>query len=153
MKTVIHPTEDKDKVLKAVRNLFDGDIRIVEIDEDYYEVRGYSEDRDSLNKIYNLIRIEQVITAVRSYMQKHLRGNKVTLIIHKQAAYVNKLSLVDSDRESPMGTITITIESDNIDEIIDWLAPEITPQPRKKHRKTSRAHRAQRKQMLKKTFK
>ena len=153
IRCIIHPTEDKNKVLKAIKNIFDGEIRLVKIDENKYEVQGYSEDLRSLEKLHNMVRIEQIITAVRSYIEKHTRGNRITLIIHKQAAYANKLSLIDSDRESPLGAIRIEIESDNINEIKDWLAPEIFTPIRKRKKHAGKTTRAQRKQLLKKTFK
>ncbi len=152
VKTIIHPTEAKEKVLQAVSNIFSGTLRIRDLGDGYYEVIGESSTLDSLDKLYDMIRVEQIITAVRSYLQKHSRSGRIKIMIHKQAAYMGKLSLVDSDKESPLGAITITIDTDNIDEVIDWLAPEIG-KPKSKKKKNSRSKRAHRKQLLKKTFK
>ena len=55
---------------------------------------------------------------------KGLRGNTIVFKIHKQAAYVGKISFIDDDRESPLGAITFTIETSDPERLIDWLAPK-----------------------------
>ncbi|RLG80751.1 MAG: hypothetical protein DRO13_02985 [Thermoprotei archaeon] len=118
------PTEDPEKVREAVLNVFNGEVVVVEEGKGYYRVEGFSNSRSSLNKMYNLVRAGQIAPAVRSYLLKNKRGNAITILLHKQAAYMGKISLIDSDRESPLGAIRIEIEHDNPYEIINWLAPE-----------------------------
>ncbi len=133
--TIVKPTEDPEKVKKAVENIFNGEVVIVDEGNGYYRVEGISTSRKALNKLYNMIRMEQVIAATRSYLLKNTRRNVITILLHKQAAYVNKLSFIDSDRESPLGAIKLVIEADDPKEIIDWLAPKI------EERRTSRRKR------------
>ncbi len=123
VETIIKPTEDPVKVRKAVENVFTGEILVTNIGDGYKKVEGFSTRLESLSALYNLIRIEQIIPAARSYLLKGTKGNTIRFMIHKQAAYMRKISFVDSDRESPLGAIKFTIESQDPMKIIDWLTP------------------------------
>ncbi len=151
VKTRVRPTEDLDKVLKAVENIFTGELKVVEEGDGYYTIEGFATSRESIEKLYNILRIEQVLSAARAVLENKTIGNKIRFILHKQAAYVGKASFIDSDRESPMGGIIVEIETDNPEEFIDWLTPRIGGG--KKHARHTRSQRAKRKQRLKKTFK
>jgi len=119
----VKPTEDLEKVKKAVSNVFSGELVVIDEGNGYYRIEGFSTSREALMKLYNLIRIEQIDPAVRSYLLRNVHGNRITICLHKQAAFMNKISLIDSDRESPLGAIRIEIEADNPYELIDWLTP------------------------------
>jgi len=123
VETIIKPTEDPVKVRKAVENVFTGEILVTNIGDGYKKVEGFSTRLESLSALYNLIRIEQIIPAARSYLLKGTKGNTIRFMIHKQAAYMRKISFVDSDKESPLGAIKFTIESQDPMRIIDWLTP------------------------------
>ncbi|OYT37877.1 MAG: hypothetical protein B6U89_06645 [Desulfurococcales archaeon ex4484_58] len=125
VEAIVNPTEDPKKVRKAVENVFDGEILVREQGNGYMKIEGFSTDRSALNKLYNLIRTYQIISAARSYLLKGLSGNRIVILLHKQAAYVKKLSFIDSDKESPLGAIKILIETSDPRELIDWLAPEL----------------------------
>ncbi len=150
IKTRVRPTEDLDKVLKAVGNIFTGELKVIDEGEGYYTIEGFATNKESIEKLYNILRIEQVLSAARAILEKKTHGNKIRFILHKQAAYVGKASFIDSDRESPMGGIIVEIETDNPEEFINWLTPRVGGGVGKKH---TRSQRAKRKQILKKTFK
>ncbi len=151
IKASVKPTEDKEKVIRAIKNIFDGELVVSEVQEGYYIIEGYSNRKESLDKLYNAIRVEQIIAAARSILKKKTYRNKIKLLLHKQAAYAGKISFIDNERESPLGAIYLEIEAEEPDEIIDWLAPEI--KTRRSKKKSSRKQRSVRKQNLRKTFK
>ncbi|MEM0099678.1 MAG: RNA-binding domain-containing protein, partial [Desulfurococcaceae archaeon] len=74
----------------------------------------------------NAIRIQQIEQAVRAYLYKRIENSTLVILIHKQAAFAGKVSLIDSDRESPLGPIRITITgtSNEIEEVIKFLTEE-----------------------------
>jgi len=120
----VRPTEDLDKVRKALLNVFEpGKIEVIERDRGYKLLVGKSNSYRSLLKIYELIRRERIMDAARSMLRKGVIGNMLIFKVNKQAAYQGKLSFVETDSESPMGAITFIIETDNPHEVIDWLAP------------------------------
>lgn len=122
----VKPTEDVEKVKKAVLNLVDiGELSTVDIGGGYKLLTGVSEDVKSLAKLHRLLRIERILDTARNIMLKSLvGGNTLVLKFHKQSAYAGKASIVTHDDESPLGPITLTITSDRIREVIDWLAPK-----------------------------
>lgn len=119
----INPTEDPNKVRRAVENVFNGEIMIINDETGYRRIEGFSTKLESLGRLYNLIRIEQIVPATRAYLYKGIHGNTITFMLHKQAAYVGRISFVDGDNESPLGAIRFDIESNDPRRIIDWLAP------------------------------
>lgn len=119
----VRPTEDPEKVVKAVKNLLDIELKVIELPNEYKLVTGESSNINPLRKLHALLRQERILDAARSYMLRNRRGNSLELKLHKQAAYVGRISLVTYDEESPMGPIRVIIASDKINDIIDWLAP------------------------------
>jgi len=117
------PTENVEKVKQAVRNIFVGDIIVQEQGNGYRLVKGISLTIDALKPLRDLARMQQVEPALKSYLYKYLENNTITLLLHKQAAYAGKLSLIDSEKESPLGPIRIIIEGDEgeLSNLIEYL--------------------------------
>ncbi len=120
----VRPTESVEKVLKAVRNVFDGEIRVEDKGRGYKVVRGYSNTAYSLHKIHYLLRLYRILDAARKYLHKGIRGNTIVFRLNKQAAYMGRVSFVDSDHESPLGSIVFVIETSDPERLVDWLAPK-----------------------------
>lgn len=120
----VRPTEDKDKVVKAVTNLFNLDkIEMLE-DYPYSRLVGESSKIESLVKLHRILRQERILDTFRSILLSNKIGNTTEFRLNKQSAYVGRVTLVTLDSESPLGPITVRITSDKIDEVIDWLAPK-----------------------------
>ncbi len=120
----IRPTEDPVRVRKAVENIFNGRVRVIEREKGVKEVIGESYSIESLMRLHELVRIYRILDAARKSLQKGVHGNTIVFKLHKQAAYMGKISFIDSDRESPLGSITFYIESSDPKKLIDWLAPK-----------------------------
>lgn len=120
----LRPTEDEEKVLRALMNVFEPQT-IERVDmKDYVLIRGLSDSLASLQRLHKLLRQQEVLEAARAYMIRAAREGSLTLLLHKQAAYEGKVSLLTWDQESPLGPLRITINySGDIREVIDWLAP------------------------------
>ncbi|MGC9112166.1 RNA-binding domain-containing protein [Acidilobus sp.] len=120
----LRPTESEEKVMKALTNLFDPE-RVEKVQAGDYEIiRAYASSLASLQKLHRLLRAQEILEAARSYMLKELKGDAVTMLFHKQAAYEGKVSLLTWSEESPLGPIKITIRHPSIRDVIDWLAPQ-----------------------------
>jgi len=119
VKTELNPTEDIDKVIKAINNLFDYDE--IEIGEDYVHVSGGKESIVNLRKD---LRERKIRGAARKMMLKGIHAGKIHFKLSKQAAFVGVPNFVEDDL-SPLGEIEVEIETDNTENFIDWIAPEI----------------------------
>ncbi|MCK4953047.1 hypothetical protein KAS14_04620 [Candidatus Bathyarchaeota archaeon] len=120
----VKPTEDSDKVRKAVENIiWDAEFKIT-------PQRGGSlltakaKGIDSLTKIFNLLRRERVLDAARSVLFKGLDEKSITFYLNKQVAYAGHLSFSEPTAESPLGPIKVKIRGDNLREFIEWLTPK-----------------------------
>ncbi len=120
----LRPTEDESKVMKAIENLFEPEnVERIQMG-DYELIRATSSSLASLSRLHRQLRVQEILEATRSYLLKSVKGNSVTLLLHKQAAYEGKVSLLTWGDESPLGPIKVTIEHPNIRDVIDWLAPQ-----------------------------
>ncbi|MEM4970586.1 MAG: RNA-binding domain-containing protein [Sulfolobales archaeon] len=123
----VRPTEDIEKVRKALSNLFNLEsYRVAEVGT-YKVIIGESSSITSLLKIREIIVRERIADTARRIFSRSAVDKYLSFKINKQAAYAGKLSFVEEDRESSMGPINVFIEAKDIKKLIDWLAPN-TPE-------------------------
>jgi Uncharacterized protein conserved in archaea len=123
VETEIRPTEDEERVLRAVTNIFDAEkVEIIDFGASRILVAS-SNSVSSLLKLHRAFRAERILDAARSVLKRGVRGSTIVFHLHKQAAYMGRVSFVDGDQESPLGAIRVTIHYSNPEDIIDWLAP------------------------------
>ena len=118
----INPTEELEKVKKAVNNLF-GNISITTKTEgESCTLTGEAAGQDSLTKFRNLLRNDRIRDAARKALLRKIRGNTIGFYLNKQVAYSGHISFSEETAESPLGPIKIIIETDNPQQLIEWLA-------------------------------
>ena len=120
----INPTEDEDKVTKAVENVF-GNMKFEFKPQDGKKLlvakgTGIS----GLAKFGDMLRRERIRDAARHVLFDGLNGKLLTFYLNKQVAYEGHLSFSNPTGESPLGPIRVQIRCDNPSELIDWLAPK-----------------------------
>ncbi len=120
----IRPSEDIEKVKKAVLNLVSPTIiNFEKIGDKTYLVASAASCR-ALYKLRDLIKKQEIEDSARLVLTRGIISEKKIVIhVNKQAAYVGHLSFVTEEKESPLGPITIIIETDRVRQLIDWLAP------------------------------
>ena len=124
----VKPTEDENKVISALKNIFIPEKIEIDILEYKKIIRALSNSIESLESFYFLIRHQRILDATRRYLFKGISGNTIVFSVNKQAAFMKKISFCDfSERESPLGPITFTILFKNNRDLrtfIEWLAPK-----------------------------
>lgn len=117
-------TEDKEKVLAAVKNFFDLD-EILEEREKYSTIiRGFASSPDSLSKLYKALRRFRILDAARQYLLRGREAGGVRFYLNKQVAYVGKISFCSFEYgESPLGAISVFVKTSSPERFIDWLTP------------------------------
>ncbi len=113
VRTICRPTENVDKVMKSMLNIFP-DLQIEQQDE---ELVGTGQSIDLLEEI---LRNQRIRSAARKVFHNSVDGNKLTFRLNKQVAYVGKVNFAE---RSPLGDIEVTIEDDNLMVLIDRIAP------------------------------
>ena len=113
----VYPSEDSAKVLRAVKNVVsncspeiaDGRIRIA------------TKNPEVLITIYEQIRSRRVMGVFRKVLLRNMIANSTWFYLNKQAAFVGTVSICEEESESPLGPIKITIKSNELESLMNWL--------------------------------
>jgi predicted RNA binding protein with dsRBD fold (UPF0201 family) len=116
----VNPSEDPEKIRAAVSNV------ILNTSYDYKDgsIKAVSRDLHSLSKIKETIQKRKVNRVYRRQIQYNTKGDTTWFYLNKQAAYANVIAICDEAEESPMGPIKIIIHCEDLEKVVDWLAPE-----------------------------
>lgn len=112
-------SEDPEKVLGAMLNVLGGVRHTQRVTKDRAVVE--SSDRWSLDKLHDQLRDRQVRGAARKRFLSGREGDRTTVMLNRQAATAGVFALCDNERESPLGPIYLTVDSRNLDALIEWL--------------------------------
>jgi len=123
VETDINPTENEDKVKRAIENIFSNLELEVMPQKKGSLLIGRGRGMNALTKLYNLLRRERIRDAARGVLYEGLGGKTIVFYLNKQVAYVGHVSFSKPVAESPLGPIKVEIQCDNPKELIDWLAP------------------------------
>ena len=133
--TAVYPTEDLDKVIKAVSSLFTD----IQLKKKVTDITGPEAGVflsiflsgeggiDTLQTLHGLIRREEIIDSVRNKaFSKGLSsdGLSVHFSLNKQAAFVGIPNI--PAQEEPLGSIKVVIRADSQEEIerlFEWFLP------------------------------
>jgi len=122
----INPTENEEKVKRAVENMFSNLEWEVKPQRQGSLLVGRGRGMDALTKLYNLLRRERIRDAARGALYEGLSEKSIIFYLNKQVAYVGHVSFSKPVGESSLGPIKVEIECDNPREVIEWLAPRTT---------------------------
>ena len=119
--TPLNPSEDFEKVSIALRNII-GDCYI---DSKHGRIFGRSIGSESLRTIYEYVRSKAILGVLRKAVLNNRIGNASWFLLNKQAATAGAVVIVEDKEESPLGAIKVTIESNELDTVIEWVAPKV----------------------------
>ena len=124
VETPLNPTEDPEKVTRAVHNLFPS-ANLVNEKTDVRHSRLYATMTrlEDLENLKNVLRQEAIRDAARKVLFNSVSGSSIVVYLNKQAAFAGRASFCERYDESPLGPITLTITSESPEQVIDWLAP------------------------------
>jgi uncharacterized protein len=109
----VYPSEDPKKVREAIARIFPG----MELEESKLGLKG----EGSLDNFSKLIRRQEILDSTRNMLFKGIRGNKTTIHLNKQVATVGKVSFAEP--RAILGSLDIVIEDDDLEAVIDRIAP------------------------------
>jgi predicted RNA binding protein with dsRBD fold (UPF0201 family) len=115
----LNPSEDPEKVSSAINNVLDD----CYIDTKHGRIFGRSFGSESLITIYERVRSKAVLGVLRKALLDNRIADATSFLLNKQAAAAGTVVIVEHKEESPLGAIKVTIESDELDAVIEWLAP------------------------------
>ncbi len=110
----IYPSEDPEKVREAILKVFpDADLEMSEDD-----ITGTA---GSIERFSKQIRKQKILDTTRSVLIHGKRGDRTRFFLNKQVAFVGKISFCEE--KTILGTIKVVITDDNLDDLIDKVAP------------------------------
>jgi len=119
LEATVSPSEDPEKVSRAMKSVV-GEA-LCDITTDPHSARLVTEDPTALARIRDQLRDRHVRSAARKQMLLKSSGRSTSLMLNRQAAAAGVVALCGSPEESPLGPVYLTIESEKIDAVIDWL--------------------------------
>jgi hypothetical protein len=118
----INPTESEDKVKAAVNNVLGNASITIKPSHKGSILNAEAKGQDSLVKLRNLLRNDRIRDAARKLLFRSISENKISFCLNKQVAFAGHASFSEETAESPLGPIRVTIETENPQQLIDWLA-------------------------------
>ncbi|NPA47464.1 MAG: hypothetical protein GXO14_02315 [Thermococci archaeon] len=114
---VINPTEDVERVKRAMLNLIPT-LESWEVRDGV--LRGRTTDPKALSRLYELFRGQAILDTAREKLEDGSFGDEIIVQVNRQAAYAG---VVNFNEEGPLGPITIVIKTRNPKRLMRWLAP------------------------------
>ncbi len=117
VQTPINPTEVKKKIEQAIENIFPDSEYITEDNK----ISILSSKLEVLKKIKEQVRSRRTTAVLKRVLYNNYNGNMTWFLLNKQAAFSGIVALVESEDESPLGPIKITIKNYDLDKINEWF--------------------------------
>jgi Uncharacterized protein conserved in archaea len=115
----VNPSEDPEKVKKAIINLTDPKDEIkVEMMQDIIKVEA---GEYTLKKLLQAIKDKDMTYLLLRLLNENKKGDKFFLMLNKQAAFVSRVVMCDDPQESPLGPITIEFDNESIKYVINGI--------------------------------
>jgi predicted RNA binding protein with dsRBD fold (UPF0201 family) len=122
VETELYPTENEENVKAAVANFLDNAVITIMPSAKVNSLTAVAKGQESLIKLRNMLRNDRIRDAARRFLFKSIRGNMISFCLNKQVAFAGHISFSEQTAESPLGPIRVNIETDNTEQLIDWLA-------------------------------
>jgi len=118
IKALLQPTEDPERVVKAITNLF-GDIQL-EHDIDQNRITGKIPEIKLLRDLRGRIAQDRIKVTIYNTLSRWAKDDYLSFGLNRQAAYAGHVSL-NLTNEDPMGPIQVQIRGD-VQEAIDFIS-------------------------------
>ncbi len=121
VEATVNPSERTEKIIDAIANLF----ARCSPDLSYRSrIVGRAVGSDSLATLYEQVRSRSAMGVLRRMLLDNRAGYSTWFLLNKQAATSGIAAVIEDQQESPLGPIRVTISCQELDALIDWLAPE-----------------------------
>ena len=120
--TEIYPTESEEKVKEAVNNILGNASMTITPGGKINILSAEAKGQESLVKLRNIMRSDRVRDASRKALFRSTRNSTIRFCLNKQVAFAGHISFCEETAESPLGPIKVQIETDNPQQLIEWLA-------------------------------
>ena len=118
----LNPTEDEAKVRRALLNVFpDAKAERVTRPDGIEVIKVNSSRMNFLETFRRLIKQERIRDTARRVLMARTEPQRIMIYLHKQAAFAGHVSFCAPEGESPQGPITIRIDIETPESVVDYL--------------------------------
>ncbi|MEA1905276.1 MAG: RNA-binding domain-containing protein [Candidatus Hadarchaeota archaeon] len=114
----VKPTESQAKIEECIKKIFP----TLKLKLTGNLIVGESRRPEALGRLHQKLRLQAIRDSARKILRSRQEGNRLRFMLNKQAATISKVSFTDG--ESPLGPITVTVKSSDLEKVIDYLAPK-----------------------------
>lgn len=115
----VNPTENPEKVMLAVSNIFGNLEYVIEDRDEGYLISARNTGIQALGLFRDIISRMRIRDACRSFFERISQDDSLSFGLNKQAAYARAVSF-HQEGDSPLGPIQVFIKGDTTD-IINFL--------------------------------
>lgn len=123
----VNPTEDINKVEKAIENLLGRSDFTTTDNDNLTEISASYTNRDTINLVRQTIHETRIIDAARKRIRSNWNGTSTRIHFDKQAAFTKKLRILDDNQElPPLGSIEIVLSfssEQGYEDFVNWFTP------------------------------
>jgi predicted RNA binding protein with dsRBD fold (UPF0201 family) len=119
--TTINPSEEPSRVIKCLVNTVNGGSPAINEKGNLASVK--TEGLHSLHHIRVGVKSRFSAGVLRRLFESNRSNNKTWFLLNKQAAYCGVIAIIESNLESSLGPIVVTITSRDLDRVLEWLVP------------------------------
>ena len=120
IESAVNPSESPQKVMSAITNIF-GDCSPEFKYGSLIVASCFA--LECLRIIYDQIRSRAAMGVLRRILIDNRISNTTSFLLNKQAAAAGIVAVIEEESESPLGPIRVKVVSNELDKIIEWLAP------------------------------
>lgn len=115
----IFPTENEERIAGILSKEFPG----FAFSRSGYFLEASADGREALADFRRRIFEKRILDTVRSRLIANSSAGGTHILLHKQALAAGRIAIIDSDSESPLGAVRISVGSEDLDSFINWLSP------------------------------
>jgi predicted RNA binding protein with dsRBD fold (UPF0201 family) len=127
VEAMVFPSEDEQKVKKAICFLypFEEITKTSTEEPETYKIIGTANGLIALDKLFSTVRKQRNVQVFHNYLNEamNIKRNRVRFMLNKQFLTVGRINLCETEDESPLGPVYVTISGDNIEKIVNYLFP------------------------------
>jgi predicted RNA binding protein with dsRBD fold (UPF0201 family) len=137
IQATVEPTEDEKKVERSILKLFPTAHIEKKLEEgSLVGLTAHGSGLEFLSSLRNLIRQERIRNTARAIFLRNATDRLLRVYLNKQAAFMGRVSFCAPVGESPHGPVSIIVESEEMQTVIDYLAANpaegSNPEPRRR---------------------
>jgi len=121
VEAAINPTENEEKVRRAVENTFGTlETQVKPVGSGQFLI-GEATSRQALVKFRNLLQREHIRAAARTVLIRGIERTSVIFCLNKQVAFADHISFSTEPNESPLGPLLVEIKTQDPRQIVEYL--------------------------------